>query len=52
MTGTGARLHLLLAEQPTGFDLMAECALCGAMTEQPLSVVWGCDPSAVRIAAL
>ena len=40
MTGTGARFHLLLAEQPTGFDLMAECALCGAMTEQPLSVVW------------
>ena len=37
---TEARFYLLTADQSTGFDLMAECALCGAMTEQPLVVAW------------
>lgn len=37
---TAARFYLLFTDQPTGFDLIAECALCGAMTEQPLVVAW------------
>jgi hypothetical protein len=35
-----ARFYLLFTDQPTGFDLMAECALCGAMSERPLVVAW------------
>jgi hypothetical protein len=35
---TEARFYLLIADQSTGFDFMAECHLCGAMTEQPLVV--------------
>lgn len=37
---TKAGFYLLFTDQRTGFDLMAECALCGAMTEQPLVLVW------------
>ena len=32
-TPTEARFYLLFTDQPSGFDLMAECALCGAITE-------------------
>ena len=35
-----ARFYLLFTDQPTGFDLMGECKLCGAMTEQPLALAW------------
>jgi len=35
-----ARFYLLFTDHPTGFDLMAECSLCGAMTEQPLVLAW------------
>ena len=33
-----ARFYLLFTDQPTGgFDLMAQCALCGALAEQSLA---------------
>ena len=35
-----ARFYLLFTDQPTGFDLRAECSLCGAITEQPLVLAW------------
>ena len=37
---TPTRFYLLFTNQQTGFDLMAECALCGAITEQPLAFAW------------
>ena len=39
-TRTEARFYLLFADPPGGFDLMAECALCGALTETPLMLAW------------
>ena len=41
-----ARFCLLLAERATGCDVMAECALCGAMTEASLFAAW--EERAVR----
>ena len=35
-----ARFYPLLTDQPTGFDLMADRSLCGAITEQPLLLAW------------
>ena len=40
MQATNAYFYLLFDDQQSAFDLMAECALCGAITEQPLVLAW------------